>query len=310
VLLIYGALVVFRNLAFYRYVPGNRLKDLGFDIFPEMPAAGVPHTDDPIIIMLVLVGFVLLGALLGPDKTRKVRQSITSSKLVRYCQPESDSDFIVAGIMESHQTDEHPYLANIIRRMSCAYSIGHILRAMTYLATSLPGSAEHCLPGAESNPPKSISECFYRMSSVNGTCGDLIFSGHMLYMWLALCCIQKYGAKCWGIVQHGRFHLSLLFLGFVLLVIQGINVVMSRHHYSVDVIVASYTTPMLFHFYNTVIQPNEYQVDFEAVEKEIAEYRTCSPWKKLLINLRILALLALFVFLLMIVIHGNFKWIS
>merc|ERR1719444_502253 len=88
----------------------------------------------------------------------------------------------------------HPHLVNLLRRMLCVYAIGHVLRGFTYLSTTIPGSADHCLPGAEMHPPKSLAECFYKVKGFNGNCGDLIFSGHMLFV--AECCVSTKIWRC------------------------------------------------------------------------------------------------------------------
>jgi hypothetical protein len=95
-----------------------------------------------------------------------------------------------------------PHAVNIVRRWGMMIAMGNTLRFLTYMSTTLPGSAQHCLP---SNPnlakdqPKTVRDILFRITldgvgdGKSGTynCGDLTFSGHILMtMTYAFCCLR------------------------------------------------------------------------------------------------------------------------
>lgn len=127
---IYGGSMLFRNLAFYRYRPGERLtQDIGFDIFPEAKGwlTGFP--------MLVLQ-ITCLGA---------------------------------CALSFYPRSTPAPYAVNIIRRWGMVDALGSILRFFTYISTTLPGAADHCVPSKnphiERDQPKTFSDIFLHAQS-------------------------------------------------------------------------------------------------------------------------------------------------
>ena len=129
---IYGGSVVFRNLAFYRYRAGERLtQDLGFDLLPEMK-----------------------GWLTGLPMLLLQLTCLTACAL----------SFLP-------RSTPAPYAVNIIRRWGMMEAMGSVLRFLTYISTTLPGAADHCLPSK--NPhiardqPKTLADIFF-MLKVDG----------------------------------------------------------------------------------------------------------------------------------------------
>eukprot|EP01062_Namystynia_karyoxenos_P079931 TRINITY_DN8526_c0_g1_i1.p1 TRINITY_DN8526_c0_g1~~TRINITY_DN8526_c0_g1_i1.p1 ORF type:complete len:417 (+),score=135.90 TRINITY_DN8526_c0_g1_i1:94-1251(+) len=273
VVLIYGALIVFRNLAFYRYKVGERLRDAGHDLFPELPKSKEKLSDLPMYFYYVLLGTTLLSTL----------------------RPSAPGDA------------PRPYLANIGRRVLQVYCTGHVMRACTYLVTSVPGSADHCLPGADLDPPSSIGECFTRMSSVNGNCGDLIFSGHMLLMWMGMCFLWTYGAGAWGVERLGRAHVGILALGMAITIVQACMILAARHHYTVDVVVATYTTPLLWHFHNTTVLPSDFEPDLDAVHAQVEKEAGWPRWRHAVRWLMVAVIVLLSGLVLWTIMKGNLK---
>lgn len=78
-------------------------------------------------------------------------------------------------------------------------------------------------------------------------CGDMLYSGHTLHVMLALLVIRRsmlygYGARLFGSFAHSvRVVLSLLF-GMVFI----ITLLLSRLHYTIDIVVAGVLTLILF----------------------------------------------------------------
>eukprot|EP00756_Hemistasia_phaeocysticola_P002329 Hpha_TRINITY_DN11616_c0_g1::TRINITY_DN11616_c0_g1_i1::g.49075::m.49075 len=266
----YISMMVTRNLAYYRYRVGPRLKDIGHDIFPELPAGKEKLSDVPMYGYYLVLGSTIAAGIRPGDASR-------------------------------------PFVANIARRVIQMFAIGHILRAFTYLATSVPGSADHCLPGADLEPPKSIGECFTKMSSVNGNCGDLIFSGHMLLMWLGFCFLWTYAPGCWGVDRLGREHIAILCIGFVIVIAQACMILAARHHYSVDVVVSTYTTPFLWHTQNTVWYPQDQKPDLRRLERTLGE-ETTWPWWRHALRWLLVAFIVFISFVgLWTIMKGNLK---
>ncbi|KAH9260187.1 hypothetical protein BASA81_001356 [Batrachochytrium salamandrivorans] len=147
----YGSTMVFRNLAFYRYEARPRLKDLGFDSLPDLEnnhfwAAMVDY----------------------PMQTSMWAMAVTC---------------VVSLLFGTTST---PYAVNMLRRVLAMLALGHCLRFGTYIATTIPGTGEHCLPGHldEMHPPQptTMKEVFLTRLALNpgNNCGDLMFSGHIL----------------------------------------------------------------------------------------------------------------------------------
>ena len=151
IVLVYFVLMVFLNLAFYRYAPrSTRLQDLGHEILPEIPREYEWCLDSPLTVLYVLAAIVLLGSL----------QSCWSIKL-----------YLV----------ERPFIVNMVRRFGVLYAMGHVLRALSYLSTSVPGGSWRCMqPDLVEKGRPSLAQAFYRAASVEENCGDLMFSGHLL----------------------------------------------------------------------------------------------------------------------------------
>ena len=125
---VYGACMVFRNLAFYRFRAGPRLtQDLGFDILPEWQSY---LTDAPLQALQI----VLFSACF-------------------MC------------FVPRHRSRSAAYVVNIWRRWGMMIGMGNILRFLTYISTTLPGSAAHCLPSnlnIVKDQPKTISDILFR----------------------------------------------------------------------------------------------------------------------------------------------------
>jgi len=151
---VYCVSMLFRNLAFYRFRAGPRLtQDLGHALLPEWKGF---WTNQPMYILR----FVLLLA--------------------------SGMTFLPQG-----KSQAKSYVVNIWRRWGMMIAMGNILRFLTYITTTLPGSAAHCLPSninIANDQPKTLYNIFFRITldgNGDGTfgtynCGDLTFSGHIL----------------------------------------------------------------------------------------------------------------------------------
>jgi len=277
IVLVYFALVLFRNLAYYRFRPGPPLKDLGHQLIPEI-SDNLELVDIPMYFLFALLGGIVLGAFYGHDNPKLAAEN-------------------------------KPYFVNSLRRVMVVYAIGHCLRAATYLTTSLPGTAKQCRAGAEElDPPGSIWECFTRTVSVNGNCGDLNFSGHVLLLVMAILFIHEFGPRLWQYQPFGFLDILLTGSAIGLGIAQILLILASRHHYTVDIVIALYTTPMLWHFFD--MRFKDLQPDAGAIETELARESTWPRWLRIVHAIASFMLIIVFFFALVIALKGNLKGIA
>jgi len=158
------------------------------------------------------------------------------------------------------------YTVNVITRLLSVVAIGTMLRFFTYMSTTLPGSANHCLdsnPNIEHDRPKTVNEIFFTLkghsASTGGigsyNCGDLTFSGHQLTtVTTALCCL-RYARLSYPMKNQTRVIYSICV--WLLVFIQGCTIVMARYHYTMDITISCYLTPLIWNWYITNLQPLE-----------------------------------------------------
>lgn len=223
ILLLYFGIIVFRSLAFYRYEQRPVLKDLGFQIIPKIPQ---------------LLGF------------SNLLLSLQHSLIFLL-------SFILLIKNYSYFSIQYtgPYIINIWRRYFNIITIGNILRFLTYISTSLPGPAEHCQPGStDYHPPTKWYQIFYTFNSAN--CGDLIFSGHLFHLIIAMFIFNKYASD---IISNNYLLITLKILSWIAIPLEIFLILATRQHYSVDLIVAIYTSIFLWIVYDNKIQPLDYK---------------------------------------------------
>lgn len=92
--------------------------------------------------------------------------------------------------------------------------------------------------------PKGAADILLHQASPTSNCGDLIFSGHMLTVLLLSGCLFRYGQPIWR--TSTRATNALRALCVLLCAAQALLILAARHHYTVDVVVALYTVPLLW----------------------------------------------------------------
>jgi hypothetical protein len=203
-------MTVSMNLEYQWHVQAPALKDLGFQMLFELPAHFHEITEHMLHSMLV---FSIAGAFFN------------------YSVPSAVSQI-------------RPRWDLICTWLRCM-AVLNLLRTVSFLVTQLPGPAEHCRPGSPTyNPPKTV---FERASFQKG-CGDLLFSGHT--MTLTTCAMllddvlstASSQSSTWS--QWRRRILRAALWLYVLLF--AVLVVAARKHYTVDVLVALYTAPLVY----------------------------------------------------------------
>lgn len=229
--LAYNLYVVFmtsRNLAFYRFPVGTpNLPDAGFDIIPASDGwLSSLMAELPVKLALVAV-FVICGF----------------------------------SLFDNRRDSPKPHAVSMLLRMGIVCLIGQSVRILTFLSTSLPGASTFCSsPDAGLIQPQTLREVFLTrfVLRLNGNCGDLLFSGHMLHLIIFVSTFCRYADACFAPRIKGRSVSVLKFLLWCTVLVQAVGIISLRHHYTVDVVVACYFTPLLWYWYCHKISPVDY----------------------------------------------------
>eukprot|EP00940_MAST-03C_sp_MAST-3C-sp2_P000270 g270.t1 len=197
---------IFRNYAYSKHRPGELLWDLGYELLPSPESA--PWISEKILLTSIVCGMsiIILTPLLS---ARPHSMNVGANKVV-----------VEAFTMTS---------------------VGHTLRFFTYAVTGLPGPAYHCRPGE----PDSVFEgsIFSLSNPDKHNCGDLIFSGHMLFVLMMACTVTHYRKEYF---ERRWLRVLVVYFMWLIAALQAMFIIMARNHYSVDVVVALYVSPMLW----------------------------------------------------------------
>jgi len=121
--------------------------------------------------------------------------------------------------------------------------LAQALRVVTFIVTTLPGPSEQCRPDSQSyNPPRDLYEVFFgitKFSAFGVGCGDLVFSSAMIFVLLCALTLQHYAddTPLLNAIKRFVWLLTALF---------GLAQIASRTVYTLDILVASYTVPLLW----------------------------------------------------------------
>ncbi|GJQ15390.1 hypothetical protein GpartN1_g7181.t1 [Galdieria partita] len=157
---------------------------------------------------------------------------------------------------------------HMIRRFSAAYFVGCLLRCTSFLITTLPGTAAHCLqePLGYYDPNKAPGSWKDILWNTNWEtkCGDLLFSGHSQQGILATLIIHRYCSLR-----------ILAYLMWPILLIFEYTIIVTRRHYSVDVLVAMYVIPLVWYWLSqsSLLDEANDQWVVEKVLNKISLYR-------------------------------------
>lgn len=143
------------------------------------------------------------------------------------------------------------YATQMLARFVGVCVLAQSLRVITFLVTTLPGPNYHCRPDSpEYNPPKRLIEIFVRQNGFRG-CGDLVFSSHAMFVVLCALTVQRYSDNKW-----------LKRVWWTCVVVLGGLVVAARKHYTLDIVVAWYTVPLIWIAYEYHF-PDKLPAEFE-----------------------------------------------
>lgn len=114
------------------------------------------------------------------------------------------------------------------------------LRIASFMSTILPGPAHHCR-ASESSSRRSWPQHWWQHLIVDvqrqsgHSCGDLIFSSHTTFILSFVLAYHYYGRRTAAKV-----------CAWLLASVLSVLIICSRKHYTVDVVVAWYTVPLVF----------------------------------------------------------------
>ncbi|CAN7937565.1 unnamed protein product, partial [Ixodes hexagonus] len=147
----------------------------------------------------------------------------------------------------------HRYRWIVLQRVFLIMGLLYFMRVITMFVTQVPVSSTtyYCSPKANSTDPLLILKRVVQLLSgfglsINGQhtfCGDYIYSGHTLILTLSCLVIGEYSPQRCKIVH--AFFLVLSSVGIFM-------VLLSRGHYTVDVVVSYYATTRLFWIYHNL----------------------------------------------------------
>ncbi|BES87702.1 Phosphatidylcholine ceramide cholinephosphotransferase [Nesidiocoris tenuis] len=147
----------------------------------------------------------------------------------------------------------HKHRFIVFRRVFLMVALLYFMRSITMFVTVLPVSNPnyYCSPKANSTSFVIIAKRVFTLMSgfglsINGKhtyCGDFIYSGHTVVLVICYLIITEYSPKRLYLLHWGSFAASFMGIVFVLL---------SRGHYTVDVLIAYYVTTRVFYIYHTL----------------------------------------------------------
>ena len=133
------------------------------------------------------------------------------------------------------------YTAVIYARILMVLTCCQILRIISFTVTQLPAPNYHCRLGEDTAvremPTSWWGHIFVDLGrQATHGCGDLIFSSHTTFVLVGVLTFTEYGET-----------LLIKIVAWIGVAAMGLCIVASRKHYSVDVVVAWYTVPLVFY---------------------------------------------------------------
>jgi len=231
--LLYGAMMAFRNLAFWQYARSGaaagleaRLQDAGFAALPDLEDAQWNWVGDlPIYIVNSLLLAMGVWSLRSPPGGNVLHK---------------------------------PFMVNILLRYVSVLTLGHTVRFVTYISTVYPGSSEACLdPEVTQGAPTSLVEALFKRFALRPgqNCGDLLFSGHLLQMIVPVLLFSRYGQALF-LCSKRKVKVVVLLL-WISVAFLAVSIIARRHHYTQDVVLGAAFTPLFWHYYSTVLHPRD-----------------------------------------------------
>jgi len=218
VILIYLVLIVFRNAAYYR----SRFSDREDDLY-DVGMLLIPELKDEYRIIPEVLTTVQIGFLFA----------------VHFCSL----------LIKPERRD----LSTIDMAMHYVYTLTILqtLRATTFLVTTLPDPQPVCHMNSSKYHPPTLSQVFYKYNEF--VCGDLVFSGHTLSTMTVVMIVFWYSARVMPQAAAVVSKIVVVLLECIILPM----VVAARNHYSVDILVSLYITPLMFYWISKRMKPSK-----------------------------------------------------
>ncbi|XP_026276348.1 phosphatidylcholine:ceramide cholinephosphotransferase 2 isoform X2 [Frankliniella occidentalis] len=150
---------------------------------------------------------------------------------------------------------KHRYI--VFRRMFLIIALLYLMRSVTMYVTVLPMSSTtyYCSPKANVTTPWLLTKRVWQLMSgfglsINGKhtyCGDFIFSGHTVVLTLCYLLINEYSPD-----SPKRLFQLLSWTSFIASTTAVFMVLLSRGHYTIDVVIAYFATTRTFWIYHTL----------------------------------------------------------
>ena len=167
----------------------------------------------------------------------------------------------------------HPLRLQIMRRFMSIFAYVNMLRPICVLATALPDASPNCRSQFEQFHAGDLSRSHYKdqpmfrkhsflrafkvlfFPSEHITCGDMVFSGHTVFLIMALCVFRTYCRLERTDTPFTRF-VPKWFMGLVRKIIYClvggglVAIIATRLHYTLDVLIAAYLTERSWSYYH------------------------------------------------------------
>lgn len=222
---------VSRNIAYYRHQQIKPLRDLGFEIIPQISEIYISE------FFLYAIIFLFIPIILTPF-VRNTDLSNINNKI---------------------------YFINITVRILKITIILRTLRSISYISTSLPSTAEHCLIDSTTYNPPDKNEIFTKFNSLfNKNCGDMLFSGHYSFILTLSLIMTKYVPKLY---KNKTFFYIFITILWLIVIIYAYIIIAVRNHYTVDIIIAIYTTILVWEVYEKYF-PNDPQIENQIQDEQ------------------------------------------
>jgi len=137
------------------------------------------------------------------------------------------------------QTEPSFAAVHVLRRTLVCVSCCQLLRILCFSSTQLPGPGPHCRLGGGSKVDLPAHWTGWVVVDVGRQasrgCGDLVFSSHVTWGITFVLAIRRYSASQ-----------SVFFVGIAVLAAQLYGIIAARKHYSLDLVVALFTVPLVW----------------------------------------------------------------
>lgn len=147
-----------------------------------------------------------------------------------------------------------PHISYMVLRGLVTYVILAFMRTTCYIFTVLPAPALQCDPESpDYDKPESWDDLVFSAKFTRG-CGDLIFSGHILFLSLATFSFYHYGKR----LPWRKLYVIWLWVLAVMYLTSSMFIAATHNHYTVDVVVAWVVVPPYLYMLNEAFPDERY----------------------------------------------------